>query len=142
MSAQQEAELRTNRQLNHTFWKLQRAMRTRLEPFALTPRQYSLLVHVGEEGTAFTDLAEHMYADLSTVNGIVNRLEKQGYLVRERCLSDRRVVLIRLTAEGKELRQRVVPYHHAQIHEIYAGLSEQELQDLRALLARLFRALD
>lgn len=141
MARQLEMEIKTHRQLNHTFWKLQRAIRARLESFALTPRQYGVLVHVNQQGVALTDIAEHMYSDLSTINGIVNRLEKQGFVKRERSTSDRRVVLVKLTETGRNLKNRAVPDHHAHIQELYVGFSEQELRDLQALLQRLFHSL-
>ncbi|HHW10303.1 MAG TPA: MarR family transcriptional regulator [Firmicutes bacterium] len=127
----------THRLLLRTFWKLQRAIRNRLEEFGITPPQFSVLVRVGEEGVPLTRLADKMYSDISTVNGIVNRLEKQGLVKRERCTSDRRVVYIKLTPEGLALRQRVMPVHLQHIEERYAVLSAEELATLQELLKKL-----
>jgi MarR family 2-MHQ and catechol resistance regulon transcriptional repressor len=127
----------THRLLLRTFWKLQRAIRNRLEQFGITHPQYSVLVRVNEDGVPLTRLADKMYSDISTVNGIVNRLEKQGYVKRERCTADRRVVYIKLTPEGMALRQKVMPIHRRHIEERYAVLSDDELATLQELLKKL-----
>jgi DNA-binding MarR family transcriptional regulator len=44
-----------------------------------------------------------MYLHPSTISGVVDRLEKKGYLVRDRIEKDRRVVKVRLTPKGKTL---------------------------------------
>ena len=45
-------------------------------------------------------------AQNSTVTGIIDRMEREGLVVRERSTEDRRVVHIRLTDEGREARAR------------------------------------
>jgi len=42
-----------------------------------------------------------MYLHISTISGIVDRLETGGYLQRRRSTDDRRVVHLRLTEKGK-----------------------------------------
>ena len=44
-----------------------------------------------------------MYLHPSTISGVIDRLEKKGYLVRDRIEKDRRVVRVRLTPKGKML---------------------------------------
>jgi DNA-binding MarR family transcriptional regulator len=127
----------THRLFQRTYWKLQRTMRIWLEPFGLTPAQYGVLVRINEEGVPLTKTAEAMYSDLSTVNGIVNRLEREGYVRRERCTSDRRVVFVKLTKAGLELRERVKPLHRQGLYERYSVLTPDELAQLTAILRKL-----
>lgn len=48
-----------------------------------------------------------------TVSGVVDRLERQGLVRRERCTQDRRRVYIRLTGTGEErLEELPPPLHH------------------------------
>lgn len=133
--------MRTHRQLTLTFWRIHRAIRTHLEPWGITSRQYNLLSHVSEEGVTLTDLATHINADLSTANGIVNRLEKAEYVARQRCKSDRRVVKVKLTVKGRALRDSVAPELEQQISDWYSVLSDEELKELCELLARLTHAI-
>jgi DNA-binding MarR family transcriptional regulator len=47
-----------------------------------------------------------MYLRPSTITGLIDRLEKRGYVVRNRDQRDRRVVNILLTSKGKRLAKR------------------------------------
>ena len=49
-------------------------------------------------------LSERIRAQNSTVTGIIDRMEREGLVRRERSTDDRRVVHIRLTRQGREAR--------------------------------------
>lgn len=49
------------------------------------------------------ELSSGMYLHPSTVSGVVNRLERKGYVVRHRTDRDRRIVKVGLTPKGKIL---------------------------------------
>ncbi|OGP92683.1 MAG: hypothetical protein A2156_04755 [Deltaproteobacteria bacterium RBG_16_48_10] len=51
-------------------------------------------------------LSEGMYLHPSTISGVVDRLEKKGYVARDRTEKDRRVVEVRLTPKGKMVVRR------------------------------------
>jgi DNA-binding MarR family transcriptional regulator len=44
-----------------------------------------------------------MYLHPSTTSGVINRLEKKRYVLRDRNQKDRRVVKVELTPNGKRL---------------------------------------
>jgi DNA-binding MarR family transcriptional regulator len=52
------------------------------------------------------DLSQKMYVHISTSCGIVDRLERKGYLTRVRDKRDRRVVQLRITRDGKRVVSR------------------------------------
>jgi DNA-binding MarR family transcriptional regulator len=54
-------------------------------------------------GTSLQQLSNQLYLHISTVSGIVDRLEKRGYVSRERGDDDRRKVCLYVTAEGKRV---------------------------------------
>ncbi|HHT26162.1 MAG TPA: MarR family transcriptional regulator [Firmicutes bacterium] len=127
----------TNRLLMRTYWKLKRSMRSWLEPFALTPAQFQVLSRTNTEGVPLTKIAEAMHTDLSTVNGIVNRLERSGFVSRQRSTSDRRICYVKLTPEGKQVWDEVKPIHVEWLHQCYDALSPEELDTLQTLLRKL-----
>jgi DNA-binding MarR family transcriptional regulator len=49
------------------------------------------------------ELSRRMYLHISTCSGIVDRLEKKGYLRRIRSRDDRRVVSLKITRRGGEI---------------------------------------
>lgn len=49
------------------------------------------------------ELSERMFLHMSTVSGIVDRLEKKGYVTRKRSDEDRRVVHLNVAAAGRRV---------------------------------------
>ena len=47
-----------------------------------------------------TEIAEYIHVPLNTATGIVGKMEKNDYIIRERLKEDKRVVVIRLTEKG------------------------------------------
>lgn len=73
----------------------------------LTPRRYLLLLLIkgapdGSERSTISELAERMQLERHTVTELVDRAERAGLIERERSSDDRRVVDLRLTAEGEQ----------------------------------------
>jgi DNA-binding MarR family transcriptional regulator len=71
----------------------------------VSARQASILSHLDSvEPTPLSQLAEHMGVTVSTMSISVDRLVRQGYVVRDRSENDARVRHVRLTAAGERLR--------------------------------------
>ena len=71
----------------------------------VSARQASILSHLDlVEPTPMSQLAAHMGVTISTMSTAIDRLERQGYVVRARAEADGRVRHIRLTTAGERLR--------------------------------------
>jgi DNA-binding MarR family transcriptional regulator len=86
---------------------------------------------------SLSELSDRIRAQNSTVTGIIDRMEREGLVVRTRSTADRRVVHIRLTDKGKGLA-REIPVEPMEIfrHALLA-LSEQELRDFLRILTKI-----
>ncbi|MDB4941572.1 MAG: Transcriptional regulator, MarR family [Labilithrix sp.] len=94
-----------------------------------------LLEQVGE--LSLSELSERIRAQNSTVTGIIDRMEREGLVVRERSKEDRRVVHIKLTPKGASIA-RDIPLEPMEIVKgALASLSAQEMRDLVRLLTKL-----
>ena len=72
--------------------------------FGITgPQLWALKTISANESLSLGELTKKMYLHPSTVSGVVDRLEKKGYVVRDRGQEDRRVVTVHLTPKGKKL---------------------------------------
>jgi MarR family transcriptional regulator, organic hydroperoxide resistance regulator len=78
--------------------------------FQITAPQLGVL-HVVDRHPDSTlgDVGRLMYLHISTVSGIVDRLEAAGYLLRRRGEADRRVVRFVLTPKGKRIIAKAPP---------------------------------
>lgn len=72
--------------------------------FSLTMPQYLLLLAaMYGDATTLGGLAEELNCSRGNLTGVADRLERDGWLVRERSTEDRRVVNIRLTEKGTKV---------------------------------------
>src|SRR5689334_10828910 len=72
----------------------------------LSAHQSSILDHLdAAEPMSLADLAAHMGVTASTMSINVDRLERGGYVVRERAEDDRRRLQLRLTDAGERMKE-------------------------------------
>src|ERR1700704_144550 len=72
---------------------------------AVSTNQTRVLDHLDDvEPTSLMGLARHMGVSASTMSLTVDRLARRGYVTRSRDTTDRRVVNLRLTDAGANLR--------------------------------------
>lgn len=85
------------------------------------------------------DLARRIHKDKSTATVLIKKLEQSGYIQKERCSSDNRIVFIALTEKGRAYTQATGEISHSLINTCYRGFSEREKQTLFDLLLRMER---
>jgi DNA-binding MarR family transcriptional regulator len=102
--------------------------------------QFKLLLLVAEnDGSRVGDLALALHVTPPTVTASLDRLVGHGLVRREDDPLDRRLVIARLTPEGRELLQRLNLQHREEISECLGELSEAQLDGLYGGLAALQR---
>ena len=78
-----------------------------LKPLGLTYTQYIVLMVLWEkESVNVGQLGEILRLDAGTLTPLLKRLEKAGYVTRERSKDDERVTVISITADGNKLRDK------------------------------------
>jgi MarR family transcriptional regulator, organic hydroperoxide resistance regulator len=78
-----------------------------LDGLGLTYPQYlALLVLWEKDGVTVSELGERLGLDSGTLTPLLKRLETAGLVSRLRDAADERRVLIRLTADGRQLKAR------------------------------------
>lgn len=106
----------------------------------LSAHQAGILSHLdGVEATHLGELAAHLGVTLSTMSLHVDRLVRQGYVVRERDAADRRLLALRLTEDGLRMKQAQSVLEPARVAALLArldGESRRAALDGLALLAR------
>jgi DNA-binding MarR family transcriptional regulator len=86
-----------------------RFYKPRLEALGLTYPQYLVfLVLWQEDGLTVKALGERLFLDSGTITPLVKRLEARGLLKRQRDDKDERQVRVKLTAEGRALREHAL----------------------------------
>ena len=101
----------------------------------VSARQASILSHLDSvDPTPVSELASHMGVTVSTMSIAIDRLERQGFVVRARAESDARVRHVRLTAAGERLRTAQKVLEPRLVTAMLARLSPADRRDaLRGL---------
>jgi MarR family transcriptional regulator, organic hydroperoxide resistance regulator len=86
---------------------------------------------------SLSELSERMSARNSTITGIVDRMERDGLVLRERSEADRRVVKIRATERGLQIARGVPVTAMELFSSALASLSESDRAELWRILAKL-----
>ena len=86
---------------------------------------------------SLSSLSERIRAQNSTVTGIIDRMEREGLVRRERSTTDRRVVYIRLSDKGSKLAREIAVEPMEIFRGALLGLSRDDLRDLLRILAKL-----
>lgn len=110
-----------------------------LRPLGLTFARYEvlrLLSFSSAGAMPMTRLGSLLQVHPTSVTSAVDRLEKQGYVVRSRRESDRRVVLATITDDGRAVVEEATGGLNSSVFEV-PGLSSSELADLTRLLGVL-----
>jgi len=93
-------------------------------------------LHVGDASTV-AELARECGLDAGAMTRLLDRLEAKGLCRRVRSVSDRRVVNIELTDEGRHAAEEVPRFLSRVQNEYLAGFTVEEWQQLKGYLRRM-----
>src|SRR6266487_6640516 len=118
---------------------LKRCCVKRGKPYVVTPPQWMVLylLYYDQDGLTINTISQRRGLDAPTITGVVKRLEQSGLVERHHDRTDRRVVKVYLTEEGRDIMRflpDVVRDFNAMMTQ---GLSEDEKRDLQAKLQRM-----
>lgn len=106
----------------------------------LTPSQFGVLETLYHLGPLMvSQLADKHLKSRNNFTIVVDNLEKQGLVRRERSAEDRRAVWVHLTQVGQERIEQVIPDHVRAVVQDMEVLTAEEQEQLGALLRRLGR---
>ncbi|SEU36616.1 MarR family winged helix-turn-helix transcriptional regulator [Stigmatella erecta] len=109
----------------------------------LSQGRFIILIHLldaedsGRGGWTPAELAEHAGVSRATMTGLMDTLEKDGFISRENHPSDRRMYTVRLTPQGHDFLVAMLPDHYRRIAALMAPLNEAERETLQQLLAKV-----
>lgn len=108
-------------------------------PHGLTGAQYNVLnVLAGKaEGVSQRELSEWLVVDRSNVTGMLDRMEKAGWVKRADDPADRRVYRVSLTAAGRKLWREVQPLYAEVVMQVTSGFSAARMEECVGVLAKL-----
>ena len=120
--------------LNKKYEKLQREV---IKGEKLTPPQYSILLELWKsDGKQFKELASACCCSPSTVTGIVDTMEKNELVFRDKNPDDRRSLLVKLTNKGRDIKRSTPPIKIV-LTNCCEGFTPEDAKKLTFLLNKL-----
>jgi len=81
-----------------------------------------------------SDLSQMLLVSNGNATNVVDRLQREGKARRVASETDKRVVLVELTPDGRRWFQEIAEAHEREINRIFSGLGQTELSQLRDLI--------
>lgn len=133
--------LRLDNQLCFPLYACAKEIVRRYKPFLdeidLTYTQYIVMMVLWEEREInVKELGNRLYLDSGTLTPVLKRLEQKGLITRQRDDKDERILIVSITKEGDELKDKAV-----EIPVKMAGCVSLEPQDAAELYRLLHKLL-
>jgi DNA-binding MarR family transcriptional regulator len=121
---------------------LLRGSRELFRPHGLTAAQFNVLNLLALRGSELSqrELGDLLIVDKSNVTGLIDRMEKAGWVRRDENPADRRIYRVALTVAGRKLWDQVRPLYLASVAEVTQGLSRKRMRECAELLGQLTEA--
>lgn len=110
-----------------------------LQPFEVSPGSGLVLGILADSDSALPPnvIAERLIISRATVTGLIDSLERRGYVQRHPSLTDRRMILVEITDVGRQVAADFRQVVHQNQKLWFGVLSDPEQEQLIDLLHRL-----
>ncbi len=114
-----------------------------LEPLGITYPQYLVLMVLWEKDRQpVNDIAKRLMLETNTITPLLQRMERQGIVVRHRGKTDTRQRIVSLTEKGKALEQQAKDIPECLAGQICnKGLDAQQIMQIIPLLDKLIEVM-
>ncbi|MBR4551665.1 MAG: MarR family transcriptional regulator [Oscillospiraceae bacterium] len=83
------------------------------------------------------DVESYFGIKASSVNSLVNYLERAGYIYRETAAEDMRLKKLLATPKARAVEDWLMETIHYGVVDIFAGFTDEEMQELRSLMEKM-----
>ena len=112
--------------------------------FGITYPQYLVLMVLWEkDNRVISEITDLLKLETNTVTPLLQRMEKQGLIVRQKSVSDSRQRVVSLTKEGKKLEEEIKEVPNCLARKIVNdGINPDELISLVQLLDKFIGSIE
>ncbi len=110
--------------------------------FDISSTKFNLLVILysgSKEGMMLSEIGEQMLVTRANITGLVDRLEKQGFVKRKRHHLDRRKIMATITKEGEQFTEETIKAYRKWSKDVMLILDDDEKSNLIGLLKKMQR---
>jgi MarR family 2-MHQ and catechol resistance regulon transcriptional repressor len=137
----QTEEIDFVREFGDAWKRVQRLWEKNLASLGLTLTELRILRVLSRDGPSpMAKVATELYMTPASITSLVDRLEAERLVERERSSDDRRVVNVRATPKGEEAMDRGLKLYRKFMGRALQSLSKEEVTELIVLLTKVGRA--
>ena len=105
----------------------------------ITVEQWSVLYHLWKnDGMNQQDLCNATFRDKPSITRLVDNLEKLGLVKRNASKQDRRMNLVVLTEEGKDLEEKCMSLANTTLNEALEGVTNGQIEIAKEVLQTVY----
>ncbi len=83
------------------------------------------------------EIAKFLNVSAPTATGLIERMEKDGYVTKVKRIDDARIREVAMTVKGEEILARALPEHYRNVTELMASLNDQEKAMLESISVKI-----
>jgi DNA-binding MarR family transcriptional regulator len=113
--------------------------------FGLSQQQWNLLVSLsraGDNGMSMSQLGNNLLVTKANMTGMIDRLEREGFVTRRHHTLDRRVIRLELTDKGKEFIREIEGPRDQYTGEMLSDFTLEEREQFHVYLNKLYNKLN
>lgn len=123
--------------------RLMKKSRKHLHSMGFAWNQYSVLKNLDvDESITLSQLSQRTSRDSSNITALVDFLEERGIVRRVPDKSDRRVIRLELTEEGKHIRSDTIESHEEFIKSMFADIPDEKIHKFIEVLDFMYENMD
>ncbi|HVX51259.1 MAG TPA: MarR family transcriptional regulator [Chitinophagaceae bacterium] len=105
----------------------------------ITIEQWSVLYHLWKEDClSQQELCNRTFRDKPSITRLIDNLEKQRLVKRVSSKSDRRINLVCLTDEARNLQQLTLDLANQTMNEALVGIAREEIEIVKKVLQQVY----
>jgi DNA-binding MarR family transcriptional regulator len=113
-----------------------------LEKIGIKPTELRVLFSLSKDhDTTMNSLATENDVTGPWITGVVDELEKKGYVTKVRSATDRRIIKVSITEYGNEALEQGIKVYNKLIELVLRNLSPEESAEFRSILSKIEIAL-
>lgn len=124
---------------------IEKEIHTKLSAYNLTKSQLDILNYLDQHPDQMTcqkDLQNYLHVSNATINGLVNRLEQNGYIYRITNSEDKRMVSIHPTEKAKQIKDLFLTTIYNLEQKMMAHIAPDKQEELVNLLEQMIQNIE
>lgn len=124
---------------------IEKEIHTKLSAYNLTKSQLDILNYLDQHPDQMTcqkDLQNYLHVSNATINGLVNRLEQNGYIYRITNSEDKRMVSIHPTEKANQIKELFLTTIYNLEQKMMAHIAPDKQEELVNLLEQMIQNIE